>query len=413
MQNTDYTAMNYLHYFREMSQCVDNLYCWTYDLSGSLLFSNCPCEPIFHSLFMQCGFFDKILHYAKENDAPYGLGTYMGLEWFAVLEKKEDILQQIHLLGPVLFSPIDQTQMELFLRDYEERSGGLHSKYILLKAIEPLPVVFRKQFGQLALMLHYTVNGIRLPYNALHFLIDRQLDETHATSPGLYRDIYLQTKELFEHLRKGIMLPEKQIENKFYALLPTNAARIHKPLRQLKDSAVIFAAQCANTAVEGGVSPETAYALADYYMENIEKNRSSVELVALISSTYSDFLKEVRHAQEQKTTCSEDIKTCIEYIRRHPEEDLSIPHLAKLVGYSTYYLSRKFKAETGIPLPEYIRRQRIEYSAMILRTTSTDLGTIAERLHFCSRSHFSDTFHKMMGITPSQYRVLHSGKQDN
>lgn len=55
-------------------------------------------------------------------------------------------------------------------------------------------------------------------------------------------------------------------------------------------------------------------------------------------------------------------------------------------------------------LPDYIRRQKIQYAALLLRTTSEPIGAIAERLHFSSHSHFSTVFHDVMGMSPNDYR---------
>ena len=423
MHQTNDHLTQRLRFFYEMIQCIEGLSCRTYSCgemssgeispetisshgqSFTLLYSNCPDEMLFHSFFESCGFFDKILTYAESHDAPYAVGTYIGMVWYAVLEKKDRALQKLHLLGPVFFAPVEKYQMELFLREDESIGMSFHAKYLLLDAMQRLPVIFQKQFGQLALMLHDCVNGERLSLDDLHALIDRQLNETVATAPGLYRDIYRQNKELFACLSRGFQ-PQIQ-EHKVISTLPTHAAHIRTPLRQLKDSAVIFISQCANAAVEGGVTAECAYALADRYYGSIEQNRSPLELTALFHSAYGEFLALVQEQQRRCLSYSADICTCIEYICSHPEEDLSLSRLAALIGYSTYYLSRKFKAETGSSLPAYIKQQRIEYSTVLLSSTDEDLEAIADRLHFCSRSHFSDTFHKIMGMTPSQYREQH------
>lgn len=89
----------------------------------------------------------------------------------------------------------------------------------------------------------------------------------------------------------------------------------------------------------------------------------------------------------------------------HLEESLDLPALARQVGYSEYYLSRKFKKEIGFPPSEYIRRKRLERAAHLLRTTGEDIQKISTRLQFSSQSHFSDCFRKQYGQTPTAYRI--------
>ncbi len=391
--------------FHEMSGCVENLYCWTCAPDGTLLYSNCPDEQALHTLFVSCGFVEKIRAYARGHNAPYALGTYMGLVWFSVLEKEEQKLRRIHLLGPVFHAPVQEQDMEAYLQKYEDQGMTFRAKHLIIKTLKKLPVIFQKPFGQLALMLHYCVNGERLSYEQLAFLVDQELDENSATAPGLYRDIRLRTRELMEYLRTGFSLPENRADlPRVSATLPTNASGISVPLRKLKDTGIILTAQCAEAAIDGGLSPETAYRIADRYMGSIEQHRSPLELTSMISSMYQDYLSRVQEIQSQNVSLTREIQTCADYVRNHPEEKLTVASLAALIGYTPGYLSRKFREETGVSLSTYIKEQKLQYGALLLTTTFDDLSAIAERLGFCSRSHFSDSFHRFMGVSPSEYR---------
>lgn len=73
-------------------------------------------------------------------------------------------------------------------------------------------------------------------------------------------------------------------------------------------------------------------------------------------------------------------------------------------AYAEYYLSRKFKKETGSTPAEYIRRKRLERAALLLRTTKEDVQNIGDRLLFGSHSYFSDSFKKQYGVSPSEFR---------
>ena len=75
--------------------CIPHLYTWTYDPDGTLIATTCPNRAIFHELFFQCDYMQQILDYAKNASSPYALSIYMGLVWYAVLEKKENIMKKI------------------------------------------------------------------------------------------------------------------------------------------------------------------------------------------------------------------------------------------------------------------------------------------------------------------------------
>ena len=74
--------------------CIPHLYTWTYDPDGTLIATTCPNRAIFHELFFQCDYMQQILDYAKNASSPYALSIYMGLVWYAVLEKEENILKR-------------------------------------------------------------------------------------------------------------------------------------------------------------------------------------------------------------------------------------------------------------------------------------------------------------------------------
>lgn len=392
-----------------MLPCIGNLYFRTYDSSWNLpvgtpeeYFEN--EEFLFYRFFQSCGFQERISEYALTQDAPYTLGTYNGLSWYVVLEKNNRTLEHVHLLGPVLHAPLDTEEMERFFKKYEEKGMSFHFRHLFLRAMHKLPVIFRNQFDHLALMLHFCVNGNYLPADSLNSLVDSRLDETKATAPVLYRDIYTRLKGITDSLREGILLTEAENPYVLRAMLPTNAAHINAPLRQQKDTLILLAFQFANASIKGGVSPEVAYPLADKYMHAAESERSIAELTALCRSLYTDFLKLVQEAKAMTERHSPEIEICILYIHRHLEEDLSLSALSKICGYGTYYLSRKFKAETNMSLPDYVRQQKIQYATMLLRMTDEPVSVIAERLNFSSHGHFSTVFHNIMGISPNDYR---------
>lgn len=110
------------------------------------------------------------------------------------------------------------------------------------------------------------------------------------------------------------------------------------------------------------------------------------------------------HRCRENTGMSRAIRDCCDYIGLHLEEELTLAGLADMLGYSEYYFSRKFKREAGCTPGEYIRRQRLERSRVLLRISGKSIQAISERLQFCSLSYFSESFRKEYGMTPSQYR---------
>ena len=131
--------------------------------------------------------------------------------------------------------------------------------------------------------------------------------------------------------------------------------------------------------------------------------RSFSELTSLNLTMYEDFIFRVRKHRTNPAVSSQ-IKRCRDYIELHAGEELKLAELAKHIGYSEYYLSRKFKKEMGVSIGTYIKYVRVEHSKMMLVSSSQPIAQIAEKLHFASSSHFSEAFREVTGKTPQQYR---------
>ena len=80
--------------------------------------------------------------------------------------------------------------------------------------------------------------------------------------------------------------------------------------------------------------------------------------------------------------------------------------MARAVGFSPNYLSRKFRAAAGIGLHEYIVFVRLQHAAQELVSTSDSITTIALRCGFSDSNYFKDSFKKKYGITPRNYRKI-------
>lgn len=102
--------------------------------------------------------------------------------------------------------------------------------------------------------------------------------------------------------------------------------------------------------------------------------------------------------------CHPNIRLCVDYIRNHSTEPISLETLARLSGWSTYYFSRKFKKDMGFLLLPSVRREKIKYAAHLLKTTEDSIDEILEKISLSSRSHFSEDFTKIMGMPPGAYR---------
>jgi AraC-like DNA-binding protein len=160
---------------------------------------------------------------------------------------------------------------------------------------------------------------------------------------------------------------------------------------------------CSRAAIEGGLSPATSYSLCDYYTQKTEDAESISELTILSTNMLEDFIQRVQLTKEQ-AEISKSVQSCCDYIRSNITEPLSIDFLAKRAGYTEYYFSRKFKQEMNMTISDYIKVEKIRHAKLLLCSTTKSIQEISDDLAFSSRSYFSDSFQKVAGISPSDYR---------
>ena len=163
-------------------------------------------------------------------------------------------------------------------------------------------------------------------------------------------------------------------------------------------------AKILRTAVDHPLTnTELSLTLTDHYFQSMEACNTISEITEITRIMQSDFVQRVHRCRTEKM--SKPVRTCCDYISLHLEEEISLSDLAEQTGYGDYYISKKFKKETGQTPADYIRKKRLERAALLLRTTQEDIQDISDRFLFGTHSYFSDSFKKQFGVSPSEYRA--------
>jgi AraC-like DNA-binding protein len=91
-------------------------------------------------------------------------------------------------------------------------------------------------------------------------------------------------------------------------------------------------------------------------------------------------------------------------LRDNLSHQWSVEEMAALVGLGTTAFTEKVKSYTGFSPLNYLINIRISEAIKLLKRTETNLTDIALETGFYSSQHFSTTFKKLTGYTPSQFR---------
>ena len=95
------------------------------------------------------------------------------------------------------------------------------------------------------------------------------------------------------------------------------------------------------------------------------------------------------------------------YIDNHFKENLTLDQLAGLVHVSKDHLSHAFQRSYGTSPISYLISRRIQESRFLLTETDHTLSQIARILGFSSLSYFSQSFRRLEGVSPMEYRRRH------
>ena len=391
---------NNLDLFKELISCSDPLYFWMYDANRKLLDTNCP-EPLLDTLFTDTGCKDYMLAYGQEHTAPLILSAQAGLMWAAAFEKAEGKTAYTYVIGPVFARESSLSQFDRRWFPYD-LSVSMREK--LMTALRSLPIVFAVNFFQYAVMLHYCITGEKLTRSSLHY--QNNMEETSESGSRVQHDrngVYRTEQALLEMVRTGNRDHANSI-GRAASISTGVGTHVGDSLRHAKTSGTVFTSLCVRAAIEGGVSPEAAYSRGDAYIDRIEGCRTISEVTSVNHTMYEDFIDLV-HQRKFIGAFSKRVQSCVDYIQLHVEEKISLEQLAARLGYSQYYLSRKFKEEVGCSINDYIKTAKCERARLLLSNTDLSIQEITTTLNFCTRTHFSKTFRQIEGVTPAQYRA--------
>ena len=109
----------------------------------------------------------------------------------------------------------------------------------------------------------------------------------------------------------------------------------------------------------------------------------------------------------------EKIRSIIDYINAHYQEDLNIDQLAGICGYSSTHFMNFFKKHLGVSCIEYLIQFRLRKAAELLQHSNLSVLEISSQAGFNNLSNFNRQFKKYYQMTPSQYRKKWSSKIEN
>ncbi len=139
--------------------------------------------------------------------------------------------------------------------------------------------------------------------------------------------------------------------------------------------------------------------------ENVCQHLLEVLLTNVLRHTH--FTMQVANAKRTNKECA----VARRYIDEHYAESLSLSMLAEIAHVNKYYLVHAFNKEYGVSPINYLIGRRIRESRYLLENTDYSLSQISHVLGFSSPSYFSQSFRRLMGQSPMEYRKQYRAAQ--
>jgi AraC family transcriptional regulator len=98
------------------------------------------------------------------------------------------------------------------------------------------------------------------------------------------------------------------------------------------------------------------------------------------------------------------MRKVLSHVEAHLSRRIHVKELAGLAGLSASHFCRAFKRTFGASPRHYVLRRRIEVAQAMMLTTTDPFSSIAMSCGMCDQQHFTRTFRRIVGETPSMWR---------
>lgn len=138
-------------------------------------------------------------------------------------------------------------------------------------------------------------------------------------------------------------------------------------------------------------------AVNDDHLQRIARSGYVTELIEMMRAYYDEL-------RETKKTYSVQVENALQFINNNYSQSISLNDVSKVAFLNTEYFSRLFKKEVGINFSEYLMDLRMKKARYLLNTTGLSISDIISRIGLTNASHFTASYKKWFGETPSDTR---------
>lgn len=150
---------------------------------------------------------------------------------------------------------------------------------------------------------------------------------------------------------------------------------------------------------------------AFYNFDVFVNDLRNMETIDEVNNLFFDVFGRIVEQLNKRNASKYDnlLKTVMEIIQnKYTDPNLSLESIADEVDMSPIYLGRLFKKMALKSVAEYINETRISKAKELLVSTDYTMNDIMEKTGLVGRGYFYTLFKKLNGMTPNEYRQMHS-----
>ena len=160
-------------------------------------------------------------------------------------------------------------------------------------------------------------------------------------------------------------------------------------------------------AEDAGVSVITIDIITQRAVQKIDSEMRQGEIIRITKEMIRELTEEVRKENILLKGISPSISRCINHIKLHYAENITLGDLCSISSMSKANLTRRFQKETGTTVFTYIRNARCHHAVALLEEGVLTIKEIAGYVGYPDYNYFSKVFRSYAGVSPVEYRKEH------
>ncbi|HEX4248303.1 MAG TPA: AraC family transcriptional regulator, partial [Pseudonocardia sp.] len=126
--------------------------------------------------------------------------------------------------------------------------------------------------------------------------------------------------------------------------------------------------------------------------------------LTLVIATLLDQAGTIRSRARATRLTSNTLHTVLAHIAERIADPLTVDDLAALAGLPRRPFAAEFKLATGMPVHQYVLRQRVNRAVELLTNSDQPIAEIAAELGFTHQAHLTRIVRRLNGTTPARLR---------